>query len=121
MESQSFPEQPGPATGRSVEPLDDQTFDSHLRHATVPVLVEFTAPWCAPCRALEPILHELALEGAGRWSIAKVDGDQHPELATRLGIRGFPTLLLFAGGREVARQIGLTRKQKLLELLARHG
>jgi len=101
----------------SVQPLDDKTFDRHLRSATVPVLVEFTAPWCAPCRALEPILHELARESAGRWSIAKIDGDQHPELATRFGIRGFPTLLLFAGGREVARQLGLTSKKKLLELL----
>ena len=101
--------------------LDEHTFDAHVGAAELPVLVEFTAPWCAPCRALEPILHELALEGRGRWLIAKVDGDRDPELATRLGVRGFPTLILLARGQEVARQLGLTSGSKLRKLLEAHA
>lgn len=104
-----------------IQPLDEHSFDHCIGSASVPVLVEFTAPWCAPCRALEPILQQLAAEGRGRWTIAKVDGDEQPALATRFGIRGFPTLLLFDGGKEVARQLGLTPKQKLLTMLARYA
>jgi thioredoxin 1 len=117
MEQPSVTPQPPSSPEPLIQPLDEHTFDSCVGSASVPVLVEFTAPWCAPCRALEPILHELAAEGRGRWSIAKVDGDRHPELATRFGVRGFPTLLLFAGGHEVARQLGLTPKKKLLAML----
>jgi thioredoxin 1 len=95
-------------------------FDNEVLAAPVPVLVDFTAAWCSPCRALKPILEQVALELRGRLRIVAVDGDESPELATRCGVRGFPTLVLFSAGKEVARRVGLCSKQQLLGVLQPH-
>lgn len=102
---------------KTVHEITGQNFEAEVLGAAVPVLVDFTAAWCTPCRALEPILHKVAVEGAGRLKVATVDGGEHPELAARFGVRGFPTVIAFAGGREVARHLGLTTKEKLLRLV----
>lgn len=100
-----------------VHEINELDFDAEVLEAGVPVLVDFTAQWCPPCRALAPILHRLAEEGAGRLKVVAVDGDRSPALARRFGIRGLPTVVAFAGGREVARHVGLTTKEKLLKLV----
>jgi thioredoxin 1 len=97
--------------------IDDATFDREVLSSAVPVLVDFTTAWCGPCRALAPIVHRIAEERAGRLRVVTADGDQCVALAARLRIKGFPTLVLFAGGREIARRVGLTTKDKLLALI----
>src|SRR5213078_2627051 len=100
-----------------VQQVSDLEFDVQVLAAPVPVLVDFTAAWCQPCRALKPILEQVALELGGRCRIVAVDGDESPMLAARCGVRGFPTLMLFNGGKEVARRAGLCSKQQLLAML----
>jgi thioredoxin 1 len=108
-------------TERLVRHINDLSFDDEVLAAGVPVLVDFTAPWCAPCRALEPILEQVAREGRGRVQVVAVDGDESPGLAARLGVRGFPTLIVFSGGKEVARRVGLCSKQHVLAMLQPHA
>ena len=93
--------------------VTDQAFHNKVVEAGEPVLVDFWAPWCGPCRMVAPVLEELAGDYAGRLTIAKVNTDEHQETAGRLGIRGIPTLVLFAGGREVERIVGAVPKSVL--------
>jgi thioredoxin 1 len=97
--------------------LNDLNFDSSVLEAGGTVLVDFTAGWCGPCRALSPILERFA-EGAPEGVVVgSVDADAHPNLASRYGIRGLPTLVVFAGGKEVARRVGLTNEQGIRKLV----
>lgn len=104
-----------------IHEITDQNFEAEVLASTVPVLVDFTATWCSPCRALAPILHKLAAEGAGRLKVGSIDGDENPAICARFGIKGFPTVIAFAGGREVARHVGLTSKEKLLKMVEAHA
>jgi thioredoxin len=97
--------------------ITEQTFAAEVLAADLPVLLDFTTAWCPPCRALAPILHKVAAEHAGRLKVVTVDGDAEAALAARLRVKGFPTIIAFAGGKEVARHVGLTTKEKLLKLL----
>jgi thioredoxin 1 len=106
---------------RPVPAVTEQTFDQEVLGAALPVLVDFTAPWCPPCRALEPIVHAVAAENAGRIEVRTVDGDEQTALAARWRVKAFPTVIAFAGGREVARHVGLTTKEKLLKLVTPAG
>jgi len=81
-------------------------FDGAVSHAPVPLLVDFWAPWCGPCGAMAPVLDDLGRALAGRMVVAKLNVDDAPDLAGRLGIQGIPTMILFRGGKEVERLVG---------------
>lgn len=97
-----------------IETITEPDFEREVLGSSVPYLLDFSASWCAPCRALEPILEQIAREHQGRLRVGKIDMDDASELAARLGVRGAPTVVLFHAGREQARQLGLTSKAKLL-------
>lgn len=95
--------------------LTEASFTAEVLEADLPVVVDFGAPWCQPCRAIEPAMRELAAEYQGRLVVGAVNVDDAPELATRYGITGMPTLVFFQGGREVGRLRGAAPKAKLQE------
>ena len=97
--------------------VNESTFDAEVLASPVPVLVDFSAAWCPPCRALDPIVTKLAEERKGELRVAMVDLDACPNLAIRYGVRGAPTLIYFVGGKETARQLGLTTPKKLREMV----
>jgi thioredoxin 2 len=92
-------------TGEPVK-LDAASYDAHTLRSGLPVLVDFWAPWCAPCRAMSPLLDRVADERRTSVQVAKVNTDENPELAGRLGIRSIPTLILYRDGKELARRSG---------------
>ena len=100
--------------------MADTDFDEKIRDQPGPVLVDFWASWCPPCKQIAPALEELARELAGRATIAKVDVDANGDLANRFGIRSIPTLVVFKDGRVVDQMIGAAPKQQILDLLERH-
>jgi thioredoxin 2 len=93
------------------------TFEHEVERATLPVLVDLWAPWCAPCRAIAPTLDAIAQEMAGRVRVAKVNVDENPEIAERLGVQGIPTLVVFKDGREVDRMVGALPKHAIVSRL----
>jgi thioredoxin 2 len=93
--------------------VDGAGLEAAVRSAPVPVLVDFWAPWCGPCRAAAPILADLGRARAGDLLVLKVNSDEEPEASARLGIRAIPTFVLFAGGREIARQSGVVPRAEL--------
>ena len=105
-----------PTSRTQVHAITDQTFEAEVLSAEVPVLVDFTAQWCPPCRALAPILHDLSAEHGGRLRVVTVDGDENAALAARHRVKAFPTVIAFVGGKEVARHVGLTTKARLARM-----
>jgi thioredoxin 1 len=87
-------------------PVTDADFKTVVLQSDKPVVVDFWAPWCGPCRAIAPILDKLAGEYEGKLTIAKVNTDEEIQNASQLGIQGIPTLIIFKGGKEVARMVG---------------
>ena len=100
--------------------ITDDQFESEVINSGTPVLVDFWAEWCGPCKAVAPTLEELAEDYDGRLKIVKVDIDENREAATRFGIRSIPSLLLFKNGAEVDRILGALPKQQLAEKIDNH-
>ncbi len=101
------------AENKSYITATDQTFDSEVIESEQPVLVDFWAPWCGPCRVLGPVVEELAVEFDGRAKVVKVNVDDSPQVAQRFGIRSIPTLLFFQGGEVVDTTVGVRPKPDL--------
>lgn len=100
--------------------LSDENFEEQVIRSAKPVLVDFWAEWCGPCRMLAPTVDALATEFDGRMVVAKLNIDDHPVTPTRFNIRGIPTLLLFKGGKVVEQIVGLVDKGTLKRVLERH-
>jgi len=104
--------------GKNVVSINDLNFDNEVLKSDKPVLIDFTATWCGPCKQIAPMIDELADETAGQFKIAKLDIDEVPATAAKLGIRGVPTLVAFKDGKEVTRHVGAnTSKAKLKGML----
>jgi len=100
--------------------VTDQTFESEVLKSAEPVLVDFWAPWCGPCRAVAPTVESIATEYAGKVKVVKVNTDESGEVAMKLGITSIPTLMVFKGGQMVERVVGNRPKADLVSLVTKH-
>lgn len=100
--------------------LEDATFESEVLKSDTPVLVDFWATWCGPCKAIAPAVDELARDYKGKLKVAKLDIDHHQQVPQRLGIRSIPTLLVFKGGRVVDTIVGAVPKSTLVTAVTKH-
>jgi thioredoxin len=97
--------------------VSDSTFDAEVLNSEVPVLVDFWAEWCGPCKMIAPVLDELASEYDGKLKICKVNVDDNPDIPPKFGIRGIPTLIVFKGGNAEATKVGALSKTQLTEFV----
>jgi len=100
-----------------IKQVSDASFDADVIQSSQPVLVDYWAPWCGPCKMIAPILEDVAGQYAGRITIAKLNVDDNPDTAAKYGIRGIPTLMLFKNGQAAATKVGALSKSQLTEFL----
>lgn len=101
--------------------VTDESFESDVLQAEKPVLVDFWAEWCGPCKQIAPALEQIADELAGKVTIAKLNIEESPTTPSRYGVRGIPTMMLFKGGQMASMKVGAMPKQKILEWLSEAG
>jgi thioredoxin 1 len=99
--------------GNATVAVTDATFDAEVRQSTIPVVVDFWAEWCGPCKMIGPALEELATEYAGRVKIVKVNVDENPDSPATLGVRGIPALFMFKNGQVISNKVGAAPKAAL--------
>ena len=102
---------------QNIKNVSDASFSEDVLQSGQPVLVDYWAAWCGPCKAIAPILDEVAEQYAGRVTIAKLNVDDNPETASKFGIRGIPTLMLFKNGQPTETKVGAITKTQLQEFL----
>lgn len=105
------------ASNENMVEANDTSFADEVLASELPVLVEFSATWCAPCRVLAPVVERLAAELAGQVKVVVMDLDASPRTSARYGVRGAPTLLVFRGGERTAQHLGVTSKERLRALV----
>ncbi len=101
----------------NVKTLTDSSFDAEVLKSTEPVLVDFWATWCGPCRAVAPVVDALAKDYAGKVKVGKMDVDSNPQVPTKYGVMSIPTLLLFKGGKVVGQIVGAVPRPKLEDMI----
>ncbi|MEI6082792.1 MAG: thioredoxin [Verrucomicrobiota bacterium] len=104
----------------NIVTISGSNFDQEVVKSTVPVLVDFWAEWCGPCKAIAPVLDEIADEKVGKVKIAKINVDENQDLATKFNVRAIPTLLIFKGGVVKEQLVGMVGKKDLEKKLAAH-
>ena len=97
--------------------LNEANFDKEIKESALPFLVDFWAQWCGPCQMMGPILDQIATDFKGRARVGKVNVDENPNLAGKFGVMSIPTLILFIGGQEKERLVGVIPKEQLVQLL----
>jgi len=102
----------------NIAQISDDSFDSEVLKSPVPVLIDFWAPWCGPCRAIAPIVEELAGEYAGKLKIVKLNVDDNPRTPARYGVRGIPNLILFKNGEVQQQIVGAVPKAHLVKAIS---
>ena len=105
----------------STVKVTDESFQADVLASSQPVLVDFWAEWCGPCKQIAPALEQISEELVGRVKIAKLDIEQSPTTPSRYGVRGIPTMMLFKGGQMASMKLGALSKQKILEWLGESG
>lgn len=104
----------------NVLEFTDDNFQTQVLQSSQPVLVDFWAPWCGPCRMIAPVIEELANDYAGRVRVGKLNTDENPQVASSLGISAIPTIILFKNGQPVERMMGLQQKARMSAAIDRH-
>jgi len=104
----------------SAVPVTDSTFQNEVLESDIPVLVDFWAPWCGPCRMVAPVVDEIAEQYQGRVKVVKVNTDDNPEVASTYGIQSIPTLMIFKGGTKVDKVVGAVPRTTLATTLEKH-
>jgi thioredoxin 1 len=100
-----------------INEFSDASFDSEVLQSKEPVLVDFWAPWCGPCRMIAPVIEELASENAGKLKVGKINIDESPNAAANYGVSSIPTLMIFKGGDVVERFVGVQPKNRLQQAI----
>jgi thioredoxin 1 len=111
------PECEGGVTVADVQQITDGSFDNEVLKSDLPVLIDFWAPWCGPCKAIGPVVDEVAKEYGGRLKVVKMNVDDNPQTPSKYGVRGIPNLILFKGGQVKEQIVGAVPKAQLVKAI----